>query len=165
MIEETRLMLTMIPSKQKALKLRNAQKYDLRTQFAALCYRIRKDKVQVLLITSRGTGRWIIPKGWPMDGATPAKAAKVEAWEEAGVQGRVFSVCIGLYTYFKYVGEDRLPCMVAVFPLAVKRLSEEFPEAGARRRKWVSPKKAAKMVDQPELGQLIAQFDPRGLRP
>ncbi|MGH1331489.1 MAG: NUDIX hydrolase [Paracoccaceae bacterium] len=158
-------MLLMTPVKQKTLKMRNAQKSDLRTQFGALCYRIRKDKVQVLLVTSRGTGRWIIPKGWPMDGATPAKAAKVEAWEEAGVQGRVYPVCVGLYSYFKEIGPDRMPCIVAVFPVAVKRLCDEFPEAGTRKRKWVTPKKAAKMVDQPELGQLIAQFDPRGLRP
>lgn len=158
-------MLTLVPSKQKALKLQNMQKSDLRAQFGALCYRIHKEKIQVLLITSRGSGRWVIPKGWPIDGVTPAKAAKIEAWEEAGVQGHVFPVCIGLYSHFKRIEDSRVPCLVSVFPLAVKRLSDEYPDAGTRRRKWVSLKKAVKMVDQPELEQLIAQFDPRGLRP
>ncbi|MFC6583776.1 NUDIX hydrolase [Sulfitobacter aestuariivivens] len=54
----------------------------MRTQFAALCYRVKKGKVQVLLVTSRGTKRWIVPKGWPMDGKTPAQSAALEAWEE-----------------------------------------------------------------------------------
>jgi len=78
-------MATMI--KQLPLSLHGAAKGEVRTQFAALPFRVKEDKVQVLLITSRGTGRWIVPKGWPMEGKTPAESALQEAWEEAGVQG------------------------------------------------------------------------------
>ena len=156
--------MSMAFTTQRPIILKNATKSDLRTQFGALCYRIRKDKVQVLLVTSRGTGRWIIPKGWPVGGATPADAAGVEAWEEAGAKGRVYPTCIGLYSYLKEREEGRLPCIVAVFPMKVAKLHDDFPEAGTRKRKWVSLKRAAKMVDQPELSQIIAQFNPRNLR-
>ena len=74
--------------KQLPLHFGNAPKTTVRTQFAALCYRIKSNKVQVLLVTTRRTGRWILPKGWPIDGLTPQKSAAREAWEEAGVIGR-----------------------------------------------------------------------------
>jgi 8-oxo-dGTP pyrophosphatase MutT (NUDIX family) len=77
--------------KQLPISVGGGKKSDVRTQFAALCYRVVKKKVKVLVISSRGTGRWIVPKGWPMDGKTPADAALQEAWEEAGVIGKVVS--------------------------------------------------------------------------
>ncbi len=148
------------------MQLGQACKRDVRTQFGALCYRLRDGQVQVLLITSRGTGRWIIPKGWPMQGETPSGAAATEAYEEAGVEGRVSDTVLGVYSYTKSLpGQDNLPCVVAVFGLRVKRLLKDFPEAGQRDRKWVSQKKAAAMVANPELGQLIASFNPKYLRP
>ncbi|MBT8416205.1 MAG: NUDIX domain-containing protein, partial [Silicimonas sp.] len=70
--------------KQRPLRLADGGKRDVRTQFGALCWRVVNDKVQVLLITSRRRKRWILPKGWPMDEATPVEAAQTEAWEEAG---------------------------------------------------------------------------------
>ncbi|MCI2398893.1 NUDIX hydrolase [Aliiroseovarius subalbicans] len=136
----------------------------MRTQFGVLCYRIRDGKVEVLLITTRGRGRWIIPKGWPMDGETPAGAAATEAWEEAGVTGKLSHDLLGFYAYQKGRGRDRMPCMVAVFPLRVKKLAKNYPEAGQRRRKWVSLKKAVNMVREPELRKLIKGFDPRTIR-
>ena len=57
--------------KQLPITVNSARKTDVRTQFAALCWRVMDGKVQILLITSRGSGRWIVPKGWPMDGQTP----------------------------------------------------------------------------------------------
>ena len=69
--------------KQLPISLHGAQKHELRTQFAALCYRLRRGKVQILLVTSRGSKRWIVPKGWPMEAKTPAASALQEAWEEA----------------------------------------------------------------------------------
>lgn len=150
---------------QLPLTLRAARKSDVRTQFAALCFRIVKDKPQILLVTSRGSKRWILPKGWPMTGATPAEAAETEAWEEAGVKGRVFGLCIGLYSYLKESddGPD-LPCVACVYPVKVKSLAEDYPEAGQRKRVWVSPKKAARMVAEPELRQILRSFDPKILR-
>ena len=73
-----------------------------RLQVAALCYRGEGDKTEVLIVSSRGTGRWIIPKGWPIRGLTSAQAALQEAWEEAGVRkGRTTGEVIGSYTYKK----------------------------------------------------------------
>ena len=69
---------------------------DSRSQFGALCYRKAAGELQVLLITSRGTGRWIVPKGWPVRGQTPAGSALIEAYEEAGVRGVVHPVCLGM---------------------------------------------------------------------
>ena len=133
----------------------------MRSQYAALCWRLEKGKVRVLVITSRGTGRWIIPKGWPMADRGPHEAAAQEAWEEAGVLGKASDRCLGLYTYDKVEAKERVPCAVMVFGLKVKTLAQKFPEAGQRRRRWVSRKKAAKLVAEPELARLLRGFDPR----
>ncbi|WP_025052275.1 NUDIX hydrolase [Sulfitobacter noctilucae] len=147
--------------KQPPLSLNGARKGEVRTQFAALCYRVRRGKVQILLITSRGSKRWIVPKGWPMDGKTPAASAALEAWEEAGVTGKAAQTCLGVYTYDKDVGlEDDLPCVVMLYPLEVTALAKKYPECGQRRRRWVSRKKAAQAVKERDLSRLIAAFDP-----
>lgn len=151
--------------KQPPLSLKGARKGQVRTQFAALCYRIRRGKVQVLLITSRGSKRWIVPKGWPMNGRTPAASALREAWEEAGVTGKVSDTCLGAYTYGKDIGQsDDLPCIAMLYPVAVTSLAKKYPESGQRRRRWVSRKKAARLVAEPELGRLLVAFDPRPKR-
>jgi len=145
----------------------NAQhKSDVRSQFAALCYRLsKKGNPKILLVTSRRTGRWIIPKGWPMDGLTPAATATQEAWEEAGVRGIFVEQCLGLYSYQKWRdGAVPLPCMVMVYPVAVTELAEDFPEQDQRRRKWFSPAKAATQVAEPELARILQDFHPRVLR-
>jgi len=113
----------------------------------------------VLLITSRGSGRWILPKGWPLDGKTPAKSAAREAWEEAGVTGKVYDQCLGLYSYSKSVDGTGLPIVAMIYPIRVKSLADDYPEAGQRVRKWFSRKKAAKQVAQPELARIIKDFD------
>ena len=136
----------------------------MRTQFAALCYRVKNDETEVLMITSRRTGRWIIPKGWPMDGKTPGDCALAEAWEEAGVKGKVTGGCLALYTYVKGAGRDeQLPCAVMVYPVRVKSLEKDYPERAERKRKWMSPKVAAKRVDEPELAHLLRKFDAKRL--
>lgn len=154
--------MSSIITHQAPLKLGDAAKRDARMQCAALCYRVKKSgKVEVLLVSSRETERWILPKGWPMDGKTPAEAAAVEAWEEAGVKGKSIDLCIGLYSYNKWLGDGTaLPCVVAVFPIRVKSLEDEFPEAGTRKRKWVKPAKAATKVREKSLRRLLANFDP-----
>lgn len=151
--------------KQPPLSLLGARKGDVRTQFAALCYRVRRGKVQILVITSRRTKRWIVPKGWPMEGKTPAASAATEAWEEAGVRGKSSDAALGVYTYGKHMGdEDELPCVVMLYPMLVKSLAKKYPENGQRRRRWVSRKKAAKLVEEDDLGRLIVNFDPRSTR-
>ena len=150
--------------KQSPISLIKRTKKDLRTQFAALCYRIRKGEAEVLLITSRSSGRWIIPKGWPMDGKTPGQSAKIEAWEEAGAKGKLHNVSLGLFSYIKSDpnGSD-LPCVAMVYPLEVKSLADDFPEAGSRKRRWMRLDKAAAKVAEPELARIISRFDPNAL--
>jgi 8-oxo-dGTP pyrophosphatase MutT (NUDIX family) len=151
---------------QAPLRLGAAAKRETRTQFAALPFRVKKKgEVDVMLISSLDTGRWILPKGWPMDALRPAEAAAQEAWEEAGLRGRIFDDVLGLYSYSKFLDEDlSIPCIVVVFGLEVFHEDTSFPEAGKRKIKWMSRKKAAERVDEPELKQIIAGFDPDRLR-
>ena len=150
--------------RQLPISLHGGRKTDVRTQFAALCYRVKAGKLQILLITSRGTKRWIVPKGWPMDGRTPGQSAALEAWEEAGVRGDVREACLGVYSYAKETDEEgEWPCLAMLYPLRVRVLSRVYPEQNERRRRWMSPKKAASKVAEPELARLIRDFDPARL--
>ncbi len=128
----------------------------LRAQVAALCWRMHRGQVQVLLITSRDTKRWVLPKGWPVDGLTAAAAAVREAWEEAGVKGQITAEPLGCYGYDKVVGPDAaLPCVVTVFGMRVKTVANRFPEQKQRRRKWFSQSGAALLVAEPALQALL----------
>ncbi|PWE33307.1 NUDIX hydrolase [Maritimibacter sp. 55A14] len=151
---------------QLPIRTRGARKHDVRTQFAALCYRPRDGRkgIEVLLVTSRESGRWLVPKGWPMDRQTPAAAAAREAYEEAGVLGRMRDEVIGLYSYQKEMVEDALPCVVAVFALEVREVLKDYPEASERKRKWFSARKAAAKVKEPELAEIIRSFAGRTAR-
>lgn len=131
-------------------------KRDMRAQFAALCWRQRDDKIEVLLITSRDSGRWVIPKGWPMQGKAPEQAAGIEALEEAGVRGVVSERSIGVFTYLKEMEDGALPVLVAVFPLAVSKVLADWPEKGERTRAWMTLKKAARTVSDPELARILS---------
>lgn len=142
------------------IELGGGGKTDLRTQFAALCYRIKDDKVQFCIVTSRRSKRWIVPKGWPMHGETPMEAAATEAYEEAGVRGKISPRPIGVFSYYKVRSENELPCMAVVYPLKVKKVLKRWPEDKERERKWVSRKKAVAMVDDPELSAIIQNFQP-----
>ena len=127
-----------------------------RTHYGAVCWRMHRGKVEVLLITSRDTGRWIIPKGWPITGLTPAGTAAREAWEEAGVEGDVQADELGAFGYDKALGPSQsVPCSVQVFGLRVAELKSKFPEKKERRRKWFGFEKAARKVAEPELRQLL----------
>ncbi|MGS4946589.1 NUDIX hydrolase [Meridianimarinicoccus sp. RP-17] len=151
-----------IPTKDSA---RPASSQDAE-QFGALCYREKNGKIEILLITSRGTGRWIVPKGWPVKGQTPAGSATVEAFEEAGVEGRAKPVCAGVYGYDKLAEDGRgTPVRVALFPLRVRKLRRKYPEAEQRKRRWFSRKRAAELVDEAELKTILRSFDPAALTP
>ncbi|WP_438942737.1 NUDIX hydrolase [Primorskyibacter marinus] len=112
------------------------------------------------MITTLGSNRWILPKGWPIRGHTPGETAQQEAWEEAGVRGDLHDACIGIFTYSK----AGMTCVAMVHPLKVKTLKQTYPEAGQRRRKWFGRKKAAAAVREADLAQLLLQFDPKALR-
>ena len=140
-------------------------KMETRIQFAALCYRSRKKSYEFLLVTSRRQRRWVLPKGWPENGLTPENTALREAYEEAGVDGAVAGGCIGHYSYRKALsGNASIPCIVAVFPVEVRKLKEAFPESGQRLRKWFKRKKAAAAVGEAELKNLVRNFDPKKLQ-
>lgn len=132
-----------------------------RMQFAALCYRrARKDgRLEILLLTSRDTGRWVIPKGWPM-GVRPAhEVAATEAFEEAGVKGIVEREPLGTFGYGKAMPEGLvLPCEVQVHALEVTGSVEDYKERGERRLEWVSPGEAEARVAEPGLKKLIRTF-------
>ncbi|CUX06554.1 NUDIX hydrolase [Agrobacterium rhizogenes] len=141
---------------------------EIRTQYAAICYRRTDDSsgpIEVLLITSRGTGRWVIPKGWPMAKKKPHEVASQEAWEEAGVRGRVRKKAWGHYTYVKRLGDGEfIPAMVQVHLLDVQRMEDDFPERHQRDLQWFSPRLAASAVGEPELRGLFARLEEREIQ-
>lgn len=128
-----------------------------RVQVAALCTRKTGSEQEVLLVTSRDTGRWIIPKGWPIDGLDGVGTALQEAWEEAGVRNAVAEEDpVGQFTYDKiFKNGSAEPVLTSVYRLRVKELSDDYPEVDERKRSWVSPKTAAKRVNEPELQALL----------
>lgn len=138
---------------------------EARTQVAALCWHIVEGNLRILLVTSRETGRWVMPKGWPVAGKSAPDSALAEAMEEAGVVGKVSDRCIGFYAYHKVLGPGSdVPCVVAVYPLKVKTLVDDFPERAERKRRWFSPAKAAQRVEEPELREILRKIDRKALK-
>jgi 8-oxo-dGTP pyrophosphatase MutT (NUDIX family) len=131
-----------------------------RVQVAALPWRRTPDgRVEVMLVTSRGTGRWVLPKGWPEGGETLFHAAEREAEEEAGVTGGIAHAPLGSFFYGKRQPSGlEKRCEVRVFPLEVDREADRWPEAGVRTREWLSAETAASRVAEPDLGELIMRF-------
>ena len=131
-------------------------------QVGALCLQAGSDRV--LLITSRDTGRWIIPKGWPMAGRSLHGAAALEAWEEAGVRGHVGRHEIGRYSYDKRQDSGYgVPVEVRVFLFHVTGLADDFPEAAQRSRRWFDAATAADLVAEPGLKSLLLQLPAIGI--
>jgi len=137
---------------------------DRRRQYAALPWRIGTDgALEILLITSRETRRWIIPKGWPMKGKKAYQAAAQEAFEEAGVQGDIATEPLGAFRYLKTLGpKQQQVCSVNVFALEVTRELGLWPEQHQRSRRWMPAREAARSVDEPELRALIEAFEALG---
>ncbi|WP_297506733.1 NUDIX hydrolase [uncultured Caulobacter sp.] len=130
-----------------------------RRQVAALPWRGEGETLRVLLVSSRETRRWVIPKGWPMKGKLDHAAAAQEAYEEAGVEGVIEQASIGTYDYLKGLksGVSR-PVTVEVYPLRVTVEHKVWPEKGQRTLQWVTPVEAALSVQEPDLRDLIARF-------
>ncbi|NKL02498.1 NUDIX domain-containing protein [Rhizobium leguminosarum bv. viciae] len=132
-----------------------------RQQYGALCYRVKKKSgaVEVLLLTSRDTGRWVIPKGWPMTGKRAHEVAVQEALEEAGVRGVVETETLGAYTYPKVLRDGvQVVCKVQVYALEVTNMAKSFKEKGERTIEWVSFDEAVRRVREPELRNLFLAF-------
>lgn len=127
-----------------------------RHQMAALPWRRRDDGViEVAIVQSRETKRWIVPKGWPMRKLSEAHAAEREAFEEAGLLGEIAKHPIGHYDYWKRLKDNFILCRVNVYPLMVAQQAEEWPEKGQREMRWLVPELAAEAVDDPGLKLLI----------
>jgi 8-oxo-dGTP pyrophosphatase MutT (NUDIX family) len=120
-------------------------------QSGVIPYRVIHSEVEILLITSRRGKRWVIPKGVIDPGSSASESAAREAYEEAGIRGRLSDSAIGEYRYQKWGGT----CTVKVFIMEVQSVLEEWPEASNRRRKWMTVKDASETVREPELQRLI----------
>ena len=130
-------------------------------QYAALPYRFNEvDGLEILLVTTRRTKRWIIPKGWASKGVKPPESAAREAYEEAGVRGKIGKKSVGVFTYKKLLDEEGItvPCEVKVFPLLVKRQSKLYPEIEQRLTRWLEPERAISLVKEMELKALLLAF-------
>ena len=135
-----------------------------RVQFAALPVRVAASGgVEVLLVTSRETKRWIIPKGWPMKGRKPWEAAAQEAMEEAGVLGRPGKTPVGSYLYFKRQAAHFELCRAEVYLLLFTEQLESWPEKGQREAKWFDLEEAAMLVEEPGLISILQNFDANAL--
>lgn len=128
-------------------------------QVAALPWRIEDGERRILMITSRETRRWVIPKGGRMVGKSDPEAAAQEALEEAGVKGEIEDHSIGVFRYAKGLkdGGQRL-CVVSVYPLEVLIQLGAWPEAHQRERRWMTAAEAAEAVHEPDLAALIRDF-------
>lgn len=127
-------------------------------QVAALPFRRRPDgAMEFLLVTSRETGRFVVPKGWPMKGKSDAEAAAEEAEQEAGVTGRIGKRPIGQYRYWKRLKDAFVPMTVTVFALEVDAEMQNFRESAERARGWLRPEQAELLIDEPELKSLIRE--------
>src|SRR3712207_1360841 len=133
---------------------------EQRLQYGALPYkRAGDDGLKVMLVTSRETKRWVIPKGWPMKDRKPHVAAKREAFEEAGVRGEIGKRPIGTFEYPKRLkSQATVTCKVEVFPLNVREEAETWPERGEREGRWFSPDEAAGVVAEAELREIIRRL-------
>ncbi len=127
----------------------------------ALCRIFTKGgKLEILLVTTRRSKRWMIPKGWPIKGLKAAKSAAREAYEEAGVRGIARAKSIGFFMYDKRLDEDGIivPCEVKVFPLLVKRQDKTWPESHQRQSRWFTPVAALSQIKEESLKVLISSL-------
>jgi 8-oxo-dGTP pyrophosphatase MutT (NUDIX family) len=128
-------------------------------QYAALPYRIDARQLWIMLITSRDTKRWVIPKGWPMNGLKPQDAAAIEAAEEAGIIGEVEDAPLGSYRYDKRLkSDDTTSVQVTVFPFRVQAQADDWKERGQRVFEWFRYQDAAALVAEPTLRHIIRDF-------
>jgi 8-oxo-dGTP pyrophosphatase MutT (NUDIX family) len=140
--------------------MKSKRKFERALQFAALPWRIgERGTREVMLLTSRDTRRWVIPKGWPMKGRKPAEVAGQEAYEEAGLLGHVVGKRpIGHFHYANRLGKRTIICEVRVLLFRVERQADDWPEKANRECKWFDAKEAAAMVEEGGLAEILDRF-------
>jgi 8-oxo-dGTP pyrophosphatase MutT (NUDIX family) len=124
-------------------------------QYAALPFRKHQNRLEVLLITTRTKRRWSVPKGWPIERQTPHGTAAIEAFEEAGLVGKIASVEVGRFKHRKQKNKQEVRCDVRVFPLQVVAEEADWPEKGQRRRLWLPLQAAAELAHKNGLKRAI----------
>ncbi|QND62612.1 NUDIX hydrolase [Mesorhizobium loti] len=144
----------MAATKKKAV--RKAKKGERIRQVAAIPFRLNvRGDIEVMLVTSRTTRRFIVPKGWPMKGKSGRKAATIEAQEEAGVLGKTLKQPAGIYSYWKRLANRFIRVDVIVYLLEVSEELADWQEAKRRQRAWLAPADAAMLIDEPDLSTLV----------
>ncbi|RUW59806.1 NUDIX hydrolase [Mesorhizobium sp. M7A.F.Ca.US.008.03.1.1] len=144
----------MAATKKKAV--RKAKKGERIRQVAAIPFRLTAHgDIEVMLVTSRTTRRFIVPKGWPMKGKSGRKAATIEAQEEAGVLGKTLKQPAGTYSYWKRLANRFVRVDVIVYLLEVTEELADWQEAKRRQRAWLAPADAAMLIDEPDLSTLV----------
>ena len=145
-------------SAPKLDKKRSHEGGEPRTQYGALPWRA-DDEPEIMLLTSRDTRRWVIPKGWPMKGRKPNASAALEALQEGGLLGKIGKKPLGAYHYRKRLKNGAaLWCRVEVFPLRVVRQRKNWREKEQRMTRWFPYSEAAAHVAEDELKELILSF-------
>ena len=136
----------------------NAGLQEPKLQIAALPFRQRK-KLEIMLVSTLDSGRWVIPKGWPMKGISSHEAAAQEAFEEAGLVGEIADTAVGQFHYFKRKKNGAVwLCRVEVFPMQVKEQRRIWPAKALRKTKWFPLEQAAMAVSDQELGELLLNW-------
>jgi 8-oxo-dGTP pyrophosphatase MutT (NUDIX family) len=135
-------------------------KHEDSLQFGALPWRLDENGMrQIMLLTSRQTHRWVIPKGWPMKGRKPAEVAAQEAFEEAGVVGKIIGKKpLGNFHYPKRLTHRTILCEVRVYPFRVEQQLDMWPEKSLRETRWFDANEAAELVDESGLAAIIERF-------
>lgn len=147
----------MVVTKKKAI--RKARKGETVRQVAAVPFRLDVDgRLEVMLVTSRETKRFIVPKGWPMKGKSGRKAATIEAEQEAGVVGKTLKEPAGNYSYWKRLSTRFVRVNVVVYLLEVSEELANWQEKKKRQRAWLTPADAALLIDEPDLATLVTSL-------
>jgi len=132
---------------------------DVLRQAGAIPFRVGGRGLRILLITSRDTGRWVIPKGGVDQGHTPAQAAKIEAFEEAGIKGKLHQTPLGFYTYGKRLRTGIVqPTSVEVYALEFVKQLKKWPERSERRFEWMDVSAAVAAVEEQGLALLMLRL-------
>jgi len=125
------------------------------SQSAVIPYRLSKNGLEILLITSLKKKHWIVPKGYVEFNLTPFESAKKEAYEEAGILGSNETIEVGTFKLNKPVGT----CLIKVFTMEVHEVLDDYPEKNDRKRKWFTPEEASGAIAIPEIGQMIKELN------
>ncbi|MCC7321992.1 MAG: NUDIX hydrolase [Rubellimicrobium sp.] len=131
-----------------------------RRQLAALCWRDSAGGGREVLMVTSSSGRWILPKGWPMSGKSDGDAAMTEAWEEAGViRGKVAPRPLGQFIGAKLTREgDEVPLATRVYAIRVSETADDWPEKARRHRRWLPLSEAAELVTEDGLRDILRTF-------